>query len=76
MARTLLELTVFETFVYIIAGWVVISNWQLFVKSFAYNGLKLDRDHPYHNFYSRDCNFWYILNYFISSGTNNGKRWK
>jgi len=50
MAITLEELTLAETFIYIIIGWILIAVWQRFTENFAYNGLGLDREWPYHNF--------------------------
>ena len=50
MARTIGELSIFETFIYVITGWIVISTWQRFVENYAYNGIGLNRELPYHNF--------------------------
>lgn len=50
MARRLQQLYLFEFFLYVIAGWIIINLWQRFVENFFYGGLGLDRELPYHNF--------------------------
>jgi hypothetical protein len=50
MVRTIQELSILETFTYVIAGWIVISVWQRFVENYVYNGLGMNRELPYHNF--------------------------
>jgi hypothetical protein len=50
MVRTVQELSILQTFTYVIAGWIVISVWQRFVENYAYNGLGMNRELPYHNF--------------------------
>lgn len=48
--RKLQDILLFEFFLYIITGWIIIGLWQRFVENFFYNGLGLDRELPYHNF--------------------------
>jgi hypothetical protein len=50
VTATISELIILETFIYIIAGWIVIAAFQRFTENFFYNGLKFDRELPYHNF--------------------------
>ena len=50
MTKTVSELSILETFVYIILCWLVISIWQRFIENYAYNELGLNRELAYHNF--------------------------
>lgn len=47
---TLAELTLIETFFYIIIGWTIIALWQRLAENTAYNGIGFNRESPYHNF--------------------------
>lgn len=48
--RFLSELTLVETLVVIIIGWVLVALWQRFIDDFTFNTLGLNEDSSYHTF--------------------------
>lgn len=48
--RFLSELTLVETLVVIIIGWILVALWQRFIDNFTFNTLGLNEDSSYHTF--------------------------